>query len=116
MNQAADYETSFANSERLRQPVTVSAPDGKSHEGMVTGVVGQVMFIESKSMMPVGREVGIHHVRTEDSTRKPVFGIVAWQCVSEDEFGNQAGFAVCLQGHWSETSEGRLKRESKEGT
>jgi len=79
------------------QPVIVSTSDGHSHEGIVTEVAGAVLFIETRKMVSVGEDVTIDGIAREGRDKQSVEGTVVWQCVREDEFGNQSGFAVCLK-------------------
>ncbi|MBK5282046.1 MAG: hypothetical protein JJE16_08170 [Nitrospiraceae bacterium] len=83
-------------------PVTFWVPDGSCAEGKTHHVGGEVIFIESKRVVPVGTEVTIRLISSNDALVNwgVAKGIVAWQCPAEDQFRNREGFGVCLQGRW----------------
>ena len=86
-------------------PVTVWGPDGSCFEGMCPQVTGELIFVESKQLLPVETEVTIRFTPPNEDlvNRGVVKGIVVWQCLSSDHFKNRKGFGVCLQGRWPQS-------------
>lgn len=77
-------------------------PDGSCEEGITRHLGGNVMFIESKRMVPVGTAVTISLTQQKESMADwgVAEGAVIWTCPMGDQFNNRAGFGVCLQGYW----------------
>ena len=80
--------------------------DGSCHEGKTRHVVGEVMFIESKRVVPVGTEVTIRLTPANDASADwgVAEGAVVWTCPTGDQFQNGEGFGVSLQGRWPQPS------------
>jgi hypothetical protein len=91
-----------AVSGRNHVPVTFWVPDGSCAEGKTHHVEGEVIFIESKQVVPVGTGVTIRITAPNDASTDwgVANGIVAWHCPTEDQFRNREGFGVSLQGRW----------------
>lgn len=90
-------------------PVTFWGPEGNCYEGMSPhiDITGEVIFVESKHLVPVGTEVTIRFTPPNDvlvnwGVRK---GTVVWHCLSSDHFKNLKGFGVFLKGHQPQTPE-----------
>ncbi|MDZ4732529.1 MAG: hypothetical protein SGJ16_02950 [Nitrospirota bacterium] len=83
-------------------PVTFWVPDGSCAEGKTHHVEGDVIFIESKRVVPVGTGVTIRLSLPNDAVAGwgIAEGSVVWNCPSVDQFRNREGFGVCLQGRW----------------
>jgi Tfp pilus assembly protein PilZ len=96
MSQEVDQQADIVNGDRKRQAVTFLTSDGKSYEGVMTRSSGEIIFIQSKKMVPVGQEITVDVTPVDGSGRESVVGTVVWQCFDEDEFGNLAGFGVRL--------------------
>ena len=75
-------------------------PDGSCYEGKTRHVGGQVVFIESKRVVPVGTEVTIRLTLPDDISADwgVAEGIVVWICPTDDEFRNRQGFGISLRG------------------
>lgn len=84
------------------EPVTFWTADGTRHEGMTPCVKGEMLFVESKRMVPVGGKLTVSLAPREgQSTGQELSeGIVVWHCPFGDEFENLGGFGVRLQGRW----------------
>jgi hypothetical protein len=82
--------------------VTFWMPDGSCDEGMTRHVGGEVIFIESKRVVPVGTEVTIRLTPPNDVSADwgVAEGAVVWTCPTGDQFQNGEGFGVSLQGRW----------------
>ena len=82
--------------------VTFWGPDGSCYEGMSPHITGEVIFIESKRLIPVDSEVTIRFTAPDDVlvNRGIVKGTVVWHCTSSDDFKSRKGFGVCLQDRW----------------
>lgn len=91
-----------AVSGRNHVPVTFWVPDGSSAEGKTHHIEGEVIFIESKQVVPVGTGVTIRITSPNDASVDwgVANGIVAWHCPTEDQFRNREGFGVSLQDRW----------------
>jgi hypothetical protein len=87
-------------------PVTFWGSDGSCYEGMSPHVTGEVMFVESKQLVPVETEVTIRVTSPSEGmvNQGVVTGTVIWQCPSSDLFKNLQGFGVCFQSRWSQPS------------
>jgi hypothetical protein len=83
-------------------PVVFWGPDGSCYEGMSPHVAGEVIFVESKQLIPVDTEVTIRFASPDDVfvNRGVAKGTVVWHCTSSDDFKSRKGFGVCLQGRW----------------
>lgn len=84
------------------EPVTFWTADGSRHEGTMPPVNGEMLFVESKRMVPVGGKLTVSLVPREgQSTGQELFeGTVMWHCPHGDEFENHGGVGVRLQGRW----------------
>ena len=73
--------------------------DGSDHEGTTPKIGDATIFVESKTMAPVGTEVIISFVSNEEKPidQELVQGTVVWRCPLGDAFQNRAGFGVLLQ-------------------
>lgn len=89
-------------------PVTLWGPDGICYEGMCPhiDITGEVIFVETKHLVPVGTEVTIRFTPPNDvlDNRGVVNGTVVWHCLSSDHFKNQKGFGVFIKDHRPQTS------------
>lgn len=83
-------------------PVTFWGSDGTCYEGMSPHVTGEVIFVESKQLVPVETEVTIRVTSPSEGmvNQGVVTGTVIWQCPSSDLFKNLQGFGVCFQSRW----------------
>jgi len=82
-------------------------PDGSCGEGTTRHVGSEVMFIESKRMVPVGTEVTIRLTQSSEGLGDwgTAEGVVIWACPAMDQFNNREGFGVSLQGRWPQPSQ-----------
>lgn len=89
-------------------PVTFWGPEGNCYEGMSPhiDITGEVMFVESKHLVPVGTEVTVRFTPPNDVlvNRGVVRGTVVWQCLSSDHFKNRKGFGVLFKDHHPQVS------------
>ena len=83
-------------------PVTFWVPDGSCAAGKTHHIGDEVIFIESKRVVPVDTEVAIRlNPANEVLVNWGVAnGTVVSHCPAEDHFRNREGFGVCLQGRW----------------
>lgn len=83
-------------------PVTFWGSDGSYHEGMSPHVVGGVVFVESKRLVPAGTEITIRLAPPADVSVDwgVAKGTVVWNCPAADHFQNLKGFGVSIQGCW----------------
>lgn len=83
-------------------PVMFWGPDGSCYEGMSPRAAGEVIFVESKRLIPVDTEVTIRFTPPDDVlvNRGVAKGTVVWHCTSSDHFKSRKGFGVCIQGRW----------------
>ena len=81
-------------------PVMCWGPDGSCYEGMSPRAAGEVIFVESKCLIPVDTKVTIRFTPPEDVlvNRGVAKGTVVWHCTSSDHFKSRKGFGVCIQG------------------
>jgi len=100
-----------------RVPVTFWMPDGSCDEGMTRHVGGEVMFIESKRIVPIGTEVTISLTTQNDAAigEGVAEGVVVWACPTGDQFQNGEGFGVSLQGCWPQQPGGTETEGSTKG-
>ncbi len=99
-------------------PVTFWGPDGSCYEGMSPRVAGEVIFVESKRLIPVDTEVTIRFTLPDDVlvNRGVAKGTVVWHCTLGDHFKNRKGFGVCIQGRWPQSPGPTGNDGSKETT
>lgn len=100
-----------------RTPVTFWGADGSCYDGAVPKMNGEVVFIESRDLVPVSSEITIrlrpqHEGEVEWGVAT---GIVLWRCPGEDHFMNRKGFGVCIQSRWSQPSGVSETNGAKEG-
>jgi hypothetical protein len=83
-------------------PVTFWGSDGTCYEGKSPHVTGEVIFVESKQLVPLETEVTIRVASPSEGmvNQGVVTGTVIWQCPSSDLFKNLQGFGVCFQSRW----------------
>jgi len=83
-------------------PVMYWGPDGSCYEGMSPCAADEVIFVESKRLIPVDTKVTIRFIPPEDVlvNRGVAKGTVVWHCTSSDHFRSRKGFGVCIQGRW----------------
>lgn len=95
-------EVARAANGTIHVPVTFWGPDGSCYEGMSPHVTGEVIFVESKQLVPVETEVTIRVTSPSEVmvNQGVVKGTVIWQCPSSDLFKNLQGFGVCFQSRW----------------
>lgn len=82
--------------------MTFWTPDGSRHMGMTPRVSGEMLFIESKQMVPVGTDITVSLASAEEQSvgQEIVEGTVVWQCPLGDEFKHQGGVGVRLKRCW----------------
>ena len=85
-----------------RIPVTFWVPDGSCFEGVTPHVADEILFVESKQVVPVDTAVTIRIASSNDGSVNWALakGTVVWNCPDGDQFKNRQGFGVCLQGRW----------------
>lgn len=83
-------------------PVTFWTSDGSQREGTTPRVNGEMLFVESKRMVPVGGEltISLPSMERQSAEQELAEGVVMWHCPLGDEFENQGGFGVRIQKHW----------------
>lgn len=83
-------------------PVTFWTTDGSCHEGMTMRMNGEMLFIESERMFPVGSELTVSLAPNEgqSAAEELAEGIVVWHCPLGDEYENKGGFGVRLKRRW----------------
>lgn len=97
-------------------PVTFWTPDGSRHEGTSPRVNGEMLFVESKRMVPVGGHLTISLAPREGQSAGQDLseGIVEWHCPLGDEFDNTGGFGVRIQRRWPKGPGSDLASRPKE--
>ncbi|NJN36883.1 MAG: hypothetical protein HC794_07280 [Nitrospiraceae bacterium] len=87
---------------REHGPVTFWTPDGSRHAGMTPRVSGEMIFIESERMVPVGTDitVSLAPLEKQSEAQELAEGTVVWHCPLGDEFENHGGVGVRLQRRW----------------
>jgi hypothetical protein len=110
------HEVGASNRSGEHNPVTFWTTDGSRHEGMTPRFTGEMLFIESKHMVPVGGELTISLATREGQSagQELAEGIVMWHCPLGDEFENQGGFGVRLQRRWPKEAGSDLTGGPKE--
>ena len=95
-------EVGASNRNEEHHPVTFWTLDGSCHAGMTPCVRGEMIFIESDRMVPVGTDiiVSLAPVDKQADAQELAEGTVVWHCPLGDEFENHGGFGVHLQRHW----------------
>lgn len=103
----------FSEEERQRQKLFFWITDGSCHEGTTPCMGKTTIFIETTLVVSVGEEITVAPVSMDGAEGELVVGTVVWRCPVKDEFGNLAGFAVCLHGHWCQAPDSKLKAEQR---
>lgn len=96
------HEVGVSDRSEEHNPVTFWTLDGSRHAGMTPCVRGEMIFIESERMVPVGTDitVSLAPVEKQSDAQELAEGTVVWHCPLGDEFENQGGFGVRLQRRW----------------
>ena len=102
LDKSPGHSVDCAVSGTNRIPVTFWMPDGSCYEGTAPHVAGEVLFVESNRLVPVGTEVTIRLTSPNEVSLNwgVAEGAVVWNCPVADQFKNREGFGVCLQGCW----------------
>jgi hypothetical protein len=97
--------------------VTFWMPDGTCDEGKTRHIGSEVMFIESKRMVPVGTEVTVRLTQPNEAAADwgVAEGTVVWACPAADDFKNLGGFGLSLHGRWPQPP-GALGIDSEKGS
>lgn len=87
-----------------RIPVTFWVPDGSCYEGVTPHIADEILFVESKQVLPIDTAVTIRIALPNDGPGNwgLAKGTVVWNCPDGDQFKNREGFRVCLHGRWSQ--------------
>lgn len=95
-------EIGSPNRSEEHHPVTFWTPDGSRHAGMTPRVSGEMIFIESERMVPVGTDitVSLAPLEKQSEAQELAEGTVVWHCPLGDEFENHGGVGVRLQKRW----------------
>ena len=95
-------EAGMSDRRGMHSLVTFWTPDGSRHAGMAPRVNGEMIFIESKRMVPVDTDitVSLAPVEKQSDGQELAEGTVVWHCPRPDQFERQGGFGVRLKRRW----------------
>lgn len=92
--------------------------DGNYFEGRAPKPTADVLFVESKLLVPIREAIVIRPIESSASVSNlwnVAEGKVVWHCPSADLFKGRKGFGVRLRGCWKEGQEAAFEADSREG-